>query len=173
MPFPALISVLKSIENFPGWSEPEPETGYCWFNAPLTIAGVVEQGFVLHGGYLKRVPDANVTFELRAANPGGKRTVPLARIDWRSVRGGHTNPRRKGSPVSCKRVGPSHHHSFELNWVEHEARMRFGNLPMADDVAEEIASFESLRDSVGNLFRINNIGVVTTPKWEYDLFANG
>lgn len=66
MPFPELAAVMKAIAQFPGWSEPEPETGYCWFNAPLMIAGVIEQGLVLHGGFIKHVPDANVFFELRA-----------------------------------------------------------------------------------------------------------
>lgn len=163
----------KEIAQFPGWSEPEPETGYCWFNAPLLIGGVVEQGFILHGGCLKRVPDANVTFELRARKPGGKRTVCFDRIDWRAVRGGHSNPRRPGSPVSGKRVGPSHHHSFDLNWLEAEKRLRGRNLPMADDIDEEIQSFESLLEFTGNRFRINNICVVTLPKWEYDFFCDG
>lgn len=104
MAFPELAAALKAIAQFPGWSEPEPETGYCWFNAPLMVAGVIEQGFVLHGGYLKHVPDANVSFELRALKPGARRTIPIARLDWRAVRGGHTNPRRPGSPVSGLRV---------------------------------------------------------------------
>ena len=173
MSFKALASAMKAIAQFPGWSEPEPETGYCWFNAPLMIGGVVEQGFVLHGGFIKQVPDANVSFELRASKPGAKRTVPIARIDWRAVRGGHTNPRRPGSPVSGERVSNSHHHSFTLNWVKAEDRMRNGNLPMAEDIDQGIQTFESLRSLTGNLFRINNIDLVQPPKWEYDLFANG
>jgi hypothetical protein len=173
MTFPSLVAATKMIAQFPGWSEPEPETGYCWFNAPLMIEGVVEQGFVLHGGHLKHVHDANVSFELRAIKPGSKRAVPLARIDWKAVRGGHTNPKRKGIAGSGKRVGPSHHHSFDLNWVASENRMRLGNLPMAEDIDQGIQTFESLLATVGNLFRINNIAVVSPPKWEYDLFDNG
>lgn len=173
MAFPELVAALKSLAPFQGWSEPEPETGYCWFNAPLIIAGVVQQGFILHGGYLKHVPEANVTFELQAGKPGVRKKVPLARIDWRSVSGGHTNPRRSGSPVSGRRVSPSHHHAFELNWFEPERRMRGGNLPMAEDIDQSIQSFESLRSLVGNLFRINNIDIVPPPKWEYDLFLDG
>lgn len=173
MPFPKLAAALKAIAQFPGWSEPEPETGYCWFNAPLMIAGVIEHGFVLHGGFIKHVPDANVSFELRALKPGAKRTVAIARIDWRAVRGGHTNPKRPGSPVSGIRVSDSHHHSFTLNWLEHETRLRSGNLPMAEDIDQQIQTFESLRATVGILFRINNIDIVQPPKWEYDLFSNG
>lgn len=170
MTLPALASSIKAIAQFPGWSEPEPETGFCWFHAPLIVAGVVEQGFILHGGYLKRVPEANVSFELRVSRPGGKRKMALARVDWRAVRGGHTNPKRSGSPVSGCRVGNSHHHSFALNWLPQENRLRSGNLPMAEDIDQGIQTFESLRAEVGNLFRINNIEIVTPPKWEYDLF---
>lgn len=173
MPLPTLAAASKAIAQFPGWSEPEAETGYCWFHAPLMLTGVVEQGFVLHGGYLKHVPEANVSFELLVSKPGGKRKIAIARVDWRAVRGGHTNPKRKGSPVSRLRVSPSHHHSFDLNWVEAEQRLRSGNLPMAEDIDQGIQSFESLRTTVGILFRINNIDVVTPPKWEYDLFRNG
>jgi hypothetical protein len=173
MAFPELVTALKSLAPFQGWSEPEPETGYSWFNAPLIIGGVVQQSFVLHGGCLKFVPDANVTFVLQVGKPGIRRKVPLARIDWRSIRGGHTNPRRSGSPVSGIRVSASHHHSFALNWLEMERRMRGGNLPMAEDIDQSIQSFESLRDLVGNLFRINNIDIVPPPKWEYDFFIDG
>jgi hypothetical protein len=174
MPFPDIMRADKMLAQFPGWTEPEVETGYCWFNAPLSIGGVVQQGLVLHGGCLKNVPDAHVTFVIQATKPGTRRIIPLARIDWRSVTGGHSNPRRSGSPVSGKRCTNSHHHAFDLNWLEADGRMRGGNdLPMADDFPQEIQSFEGLLDMVGNLFRINNIEVVSPPKWEYELFRNG
>ncbi len=173
MSFHDLFAARKAIAQFPGWSEPEPETGYCWFNAPLIVGDVVEQGFILHGGHLKNVPDANVSFELQASQPGKRRKVPLARLDWRAVSGGHTNPKRTGSPFSGRRLSSSHHHSFSLNWIEAEQRMRSGNLPMAEEIDQAIQSFESLRKLVGNLFRINNIDVVSPPKWEYGLFDNG
>ena len=163
----------KSLAQFIGWSEPESETGYCWFNAPLIIGGVVEQGLVLHCGCLKHVPDAHDTFQIQVTKPGTRRHLPLARVDWRSVTGGHSNPRRSGSPVSGKRCSSSHHHSFDLNWLEQESRMRSGDLPMANDIPQQIQTFEEVRDLVGNLFGINNISIVQPPKWEYDFFRNG
>ena len=173
MPFPDIMRANKSLAQFPGWSEPEPDTGYCWFNAPLMMGGVVEQGLTLHGGCLKHVPDAHVTFQVQATKPGARRHVPLARLDWRSVTGGHSNPRRAGSPMSGKRCSNSHHHSFDLNWLEQEGRMRFGNLPMAEDITQQIQTFEDIRDEAGILFGINNISIVLPPKWEYDFFRNG
>jgi len=173
MPLPEIMRAEKALAQFPGWAEPEGETGYCWFNAPIVIGGVVEQGLVLHGGCLKHVPDAHVTFVLQVTKLGTRRQIPLARIDWRSVTGGHSNPRRPGSPVSGKRCTDSHHHAFELNWLEQEQRMRSGNLPMADDIPQGIQTFEDVRDLAKVLFRINNIGIVLPPKWEYDFFRNG
>jgi len=173
MPYPALFNAKKALARFPGWSEPEPETDYIWFNAPIEIAGVVETSFVLHGGCIRTVPDRNVTFELRCSAPSKKRTMPIARIEWRSLQGGHSNRRRKGSAASGKRVSETHHHSFDLNWIESERRMRSGNLPQAEEIDQEIQSFESLLDCVGKLFRINNMRIVTCPPWAYDLFNNG
>lgn len=174
MSFPDIMRADKVLAQFSGWSEPEGETGYCWFNAPLMLGGVVEQGLILHGGCLKNVPEAHVTFVVQATIPGARRQIPLARIDWRSVTGGHSNPRRAGSPVSGKRCSNSHHHAFDLNWLEKEGRMRARNdLPMADDISQGIQTFEELRDLSGNLFRINNIDIVPPPKWEYDFFRHG
>ena len=64
--------------------------------APMSIAGVGQEAFFLHGVCLKYVPDWNVCFEMKVG-PKGKR-IPLARYEWRSLREGHTNSRRKGSP---------------------------------------------------------------------------
>jgi len=171
MTLPEMIAARKDIESFPGWSEPEPDTEAMWFFAPLSIAGVVQEAFSLHGLCFKHVHNANVVFELKVKGP--KKPVAVARYEWRSLRQGHTNPRRKGSPVSGQRVSPTHYHSFDLNWIEAERRMRGGNLPMAESVIEEPTCFESLTDEVGKLFRINNMFVVLPPKWEYDLFSNG
>jgi hypothetical protein len=173
MPYPTLFTAMKALARFPGWSEPEPETDYTWFNAPIEIGGVVEASYLLHGGCYRSVPDRNVVFELRAAAPSGKRTIPLARVEWRSLQGGHSNRRRKGSPASGKRVPETHYHSFDLNWIETERRMRSGNLPQADEINQDIQSFDALTACVGNLFRINNMRLVTRPPWAYDLFQNG
>lgn len=60
----------------------------------------------------------------------------------------------------------------KLAKAAHEGRLRSGNLPQAMDIQEEIPSFESLRDYSGKSFRINNIGVVPPPPWEYNLGLN-
>lgn len=172
MPYPVLYNAPKQLAYFPGWSEPERETSYSWFNAPLMLNGIVEAGFILHGGCLLDRPDEHVTFELRARSRSGARTIPIERVDWRAVSGGHSNRRRKGSPVSGLTVSNSHIHAFELNWIEADRRMRT-DLGQAMEFGQQIQSFEELVAMVKNRFRINNLDLVTPPKWEYTLFHNG
>jgi hypothetical protein len=114
MTLPELMALQKAIAFFPGWSSPSDEAGYIHFNAPLTIAGVIQEGLTLFGGCLQGQPDRHVTFELTASLPGSKKRA-LDRIDWRSLQGGHTNKIRPGSPWSGKRVSETHHHAFDLN----------------------------------------------------------
>lgn len=172
MELPDLVAARKDIEGFPGWSEPEPDTGGMWFIAPLSIAGVIQEAFTLHGLALKHIPDRNVVFELKVSGPKGRK-ISIARFEWRSAREGHTNSRRKGSPVSGMRVNATHYHSFDLNWLSSKHRMRSGNLPQAASFEPEPDSFESLTTEIGKLFRINNMHVVPPPKWEYDMFQHG
>ena len=168
-PFEKLIEETKAISAFSGWSAPEAETGYIWFDAPLEIGGVTERGFVLHGGSYIDKPESHVSFEMRVSRSPGRRCVPLARIDWRSLQGGHTNPRVGGSDWSGIRVGNTHFHTFELNWSPESGRMRRGGLRQAMEIDQEPQSFTELRDFVGNRFKINNMNVVTEPPWEYRL----
>lgn len=168
MLLPDLFNSQKEIAVFPEWSNAESETKALIFSAPLTVAGVVEEAFTLDGVCFQNVPDKHVSFELRVAGPR-KRKIPIARFEWRSLRKGHTNKRRVGSPVSGNRVGATHYHSFEHNWVEANRAMRTG-LHQAEDFEPEPQSFESLRTEIGKLFRINNMEIVSIPPWEYTLF---
>lgn len=171
MTLAVLMAATKELATAPQWSEPEPETDYLWFDVPIIVGGIVESGIVFHGGCYRQHVDHHVTFELRAIN--GRKKTPLQRIDWRSLNGGHSNKVREGSEVSGKRVDASHMHAFTLNYSQAEDRMRGSNLPMADDLAQEIQSFESLREFVGQAFAISNIHIVSTPPWAYNLFGNG
>lgn len=173
MPLEALFNAPKALAPFRGWIGPEPETGYLWFDSPIIIGGVVEAGLILRGGCYAHLRDQHVTFELVATKPGIKRRIPLERIEWRSIRGGHRNRRRKGVPTSGKKVSETHLHSFDLNWLPGHRRMRGTNLPQACEIETELQSFETLREYVGNRFRINNIGLVSVPPWEYSLFDHG
>jgi hypothetical protein len=160
----------KEIGYFPGWSKPERETGYIWFDAPIEIGGVAETGLVLHGGCYAHLPEKSVSFELRIAKAPGRHCVSIERVDWRSLDGGHSNPRKPKSDWSGKRISNVHLHDFWLNWSETEQRLRLGGLQIAREIEEEIQSFKRLRDFIGNRLRINNIDLVNEPEWVYDLF---
>lgn len=161
----------KEIGFFPGWSEPESETDYIWFEAPLEIGGVTETGLVLHGGCFVNRPNCHVSFELRISRQAGRRCIPIERVDWRAIDGGHSNPRRPRSDWSGRRVSETHLHDFALNWAEAEQRMRLGGLRTAREINSPLQSFNEVRSYAGKRFNINNIEVVTEPGWVYDLFS--
>lgn len=163
----------KEIGYFPGWSKPESETDYVWFDAPLEIGGVAETGLVLHGGCFAHRPDVHVSFELRIASQPGRRCLPLERLDWRSLEGGHTNKRKRCDDRYGRRVSDTHLHDFYLNWLEDHERMKSGGLICARNVKENLDTFEDVRWFAGNRSRINNIEVVSEPPWVYDFFAGG
>lgn len=163
----------KKISYFPGWSNPEKETDYIWFDAPLEIEDVTEPRLVLHGGCYAHRPEVHVSFELRYQRIPGRRHRPIERLDWRSIEGGHSNPRKSASRWSGKRVLDTHLHDFLLNWSETEQRMRDGNLPMARDISTNLNDFHSLRTYTGKRLRINNIDIVEVPPWVYDFFSRG
>lgn len=166
----ALAEADKSIMGFRGWSDPDEEDGYVHFQAPLAINGAVVGGLFLGGGAYQTAPDRHVTFEISLLTHGGFRRQKLMRLDWRPLRGGHTNQRRYRCPECCPmRTNDTHFHSFDINWREAEQRMRGPKLPCAKDVEENLQSYEQLRQYVGNQFRINDIGVVGPPSWEYKL----
>jgi len=166
-PFPAFMEAWKTISVFPGWSEPEDGTSYMWFDVPLEIEGVTEAGFVLHGGCYKDHPDCHVTFEIRVQKSVAGRKIPLSRLDWKSLSGGHTNPRKGESEWSGKRLANTHFHSFDLNWLPDERRMRGAALTLAMEINPPLVDFAAVRAYAGIVFKIANMKVVTIPTWQY------
>ena len=131
MVLPELVAIDKQLSRFPGWSDPEPETSFVWFDAPIEIEGFTEAGLILHGGAYANYRDRHVVFELKGYAPGSARRKALMRSEWRSLTGGHSNPRRGDVASAGKRVGETHYHPFNLNWSETESRLRRGNLRQA------------------------------------------
>lgn len=171
MPLPAIFLSEKTIPGPLQWSVPSQSDGYIRIYTPLEIDGVLEAGTVLIGGAYAHHPERHVTFELAVLNHHGRRRVRLARVDWRDLTGGHSNQRHKCPDATERRVGETHLHSFEANWVEAERKMKKGKLPCAETIKEDLQSFKELRAYVGRVFRINNIDIVPPPNWEYNLFS--
>lgn len=171
MPLPRLLAAEKSIPFANEWVKPEASDGYARFLVPLEVEGVLETSVTLSVGAYIRRPDRHVTFELSVRGVSGQRQIRIERVDWRDIRGGHSNQRSCRGLWSGRRVPASHAHTFNLNWVEAERRMRKGKLPCAEPLEPEPQSFEELRTLVGRRLNINNIDVVPRPPWEYDLFT--
>lgn len=173
MPLKSLVEAEKTIPVGVTWTEPDKADGYVRFSAPLEIDGVVEASLSLIGGAYGQHPDCHVTLELAVLGFAGDRRIRLARIDWKSLRGGHSNSSRKCSgPHAGRRVPETHLHSSHLNYVEAEERMKRGKLPCAEPIPQPLQSFEELRKFAGTCFRIKNIDVVPAPNWVYDLFRD-
>jgi hypothetical protein len=135
MELPALAQAEKAIAVVPRWSQPDDDDGYIHFQVPLEIGGVTEAGLFLNGGTYKGLPDRHVTFEMFLLISGGFKQLKLMRVDWRSLRGGHTNLRRYDCPPECRRrASESHFHAFDINWLETQGRMRGYRLPCARDI---------------------------------------
>lgn len=169
--FKEIFEAPKEIGRFPGWSRPEEETDYVWFDAPLEIGGVAETGLVLHGGCYAHRPDVHVTMELRFSSRPGRRCIPLERLDWRSLVGGHSNKRRRCTRLAGPRVSETHLHDFYMHWSDDSLQMVETGLPCAREIDEELSSFADIAAFVGNRLRINNIEVVEEPPWVYDMFS--
>lgn len=171
MPLRDLVETEKTIPVQPKWTAPEPAgDGYIRLSVPLEIDGVTFAGLTLSGGAYAQHPEQHVTFELSVHDAVG-RHIRLARIDWRSLKGGHTNhPRHCAGPWRRARVPETHLHSFDLNWSEAEGRMKRGKLPCAEPISQPLQAFAELRTYAGTCFRIKNIDVVPPPDWVYDLF---
>ena len=163
----------KEIGHFPGWSNPDPESDYLWFDAPIEIYGIAEAGLVLHGGCFAHQSDHNVSFELRFLKKIGRRCIPLERLDWRSLQGGHSNPLYPRTEWSGIRVSDTHLHEFHLNFVKEEQRMRNGGLRIAREVCRPLETLDAAIEFVGRRLNMSNIQVVTEPSWVYDLFSQG
>lgn len=170
MSLPKLILAPKAIPYAAEWSRPDQDDGYIRYHTSLDLEGVTEAGLTLFGGTYVHHPDRHISFELAVEGHGGNRRIRLARIDWKSIRDGHSNSPRCPGPWAGKRVPETHFHRFELNWSEAEQRMKRGKLPCAEPIDEPIQTFEDLRVYVGIMFNINNINVVPRPDWVYDLF---
>lgn len=164
-----LVDAYKSIPAEPQWSKPDQDDGYMRLYTTLDIGGLVETGLILQGGTYAHHPDRHVSFELAILGNAGKRRTRLVRVDWRDIKGGHSN-NRKRCPGTVRRVPDTHLHSFGLNWNSDKGRMKPGKLPCAEVVERDLQTFEELRDYVGSHFKINNINVGPRPDWRYDLF---
>jgi len=166
MPNP-YVTLVESWKDFPagqGWSPPDAIDNVLSLYVPLSIGGVTVGSFALRGTCYADQPDRAVMFQLETGLHGQRTRLPLARIDWRPISGGHKNPSKGVSRKGSFIVG-SHLHPLHSNWIEALGRMRESNLPVAEALPSEPANYWELLDLVRILFRINGIDALPEPEW--------
>ena len=101
--------------------------------------------------------------------PGAQRdTEPLERLEWRM---GHANPDLGPREVRFLECHSTHLHSFELNFVSKENRMRAGNLPLAEPVDPDPATFEDFLAFAKKSLKINGLETIARPKFQGELLS--
>jgi hypothetical protein len=163
-PYLALVESWKDLPSGVGWSKPDPIDGEMSILAPLTIGGVTVGNFALRATCNVARPDCDVMFQLETGIAGQRTRLPLSRIDWRPLSGGHKQPKTPGGRMRAFIHG-SHFHALEDNWLEQEQRMRETNLSWAQALEADPANFGELLDLVRIRFRINGISGIGTPEW--------
>lgn len=130
---------------------------------PLDIDGVTVEGLELRGGCIQDSPDRAVGLHLQY-HPAKRPCTPLARAEWRPL-GAHTNPNYGPRSLRLLRIEGSHLHSFDLNWLEGDGRMRAGNLPLAQPLDPDAANLDAFLAFVGKEFRIMGLDQMEPPAW--------
>ena len=142
----------------------EDERGKHRVNLSVEIAGNIVQGLSLIGTAVRALPDREVMFQL-IYQPPFVHPELLCRIDWKPLkphRNGPDGPKRH----RLREITGSHHHPFKLNWLETEGRMRRANLPIAEALTPDPATFPQLLALVSKEFRITNLQDLALPPWD-------
>jgi hypothetical protein len=99
--------------------------------------------------------------------PGGPRSSQqLERLEWRAR---HTNPNYGPVDLRLRDFECTHIHSFELNYLAKEKRMRSGNLELARPVEPEPENFEDFLALAEKLLRIKGLAELRLP-WAQGAF---
>jgi len=162
---PTLIATPKTLAVRPDWKV-HGET--LRLVVPLDINGVTQEGLWLRGQADTQDVDHHVSFQLEFDFPG-RRRAPFIRIDWRP-RLPHTNRNIGPKDLRLQEITGSHIHPFPANWDLGLDHMLRDNLPIAQSLNEEPASFEALLDCVADYFKIKDAAAILPPPWEPGLF---
>lgn len=163
-PYLSLVESWKQLPPNVGWSRPDPLDGEMSIYAPLEIGGVTVGAFALRATCNVERPDTDVMLQLETGLPGDRTKLPLCRIDWRPLSGGHKQPKQPGNRKR-KFISGSHLHTFLDNWHAEEERMIGTNLPWAQQLAPEPSDIYGLLDLAQNLFRIKDLSRIGIPEW--------
>ena len=83
----------------------------------------------------------------------------------------HTNPDAGPREVRLLECRSTHLHSFDLNFISKENRMRAGNLPLATPVDPDPVTFEDFLAFGKKSLRINGLEKIARPKFQGELLS--
>ena len=158
---PDIIAATKFAQPS-DWAE--DERGRHKMTLSLDIDGVTIEGLFLRVTALRSLPDQEVMVQLEYRPPHAAGDA-LCRLDWRPLRP-HRNPMIGPKKLHLLEIPGTHHHSFDLNWLDNKNCMRVGNLPLAKSVDEDPSTFGQLLALVSKEFRISNLSEVPLPAWD-------
>lgn len=165
MSLPELIRSPKAVggHSFSGWQE--DDQGILEAALPVeTPGGIIIEGLLLRLKARKHLVDSAAMIQLEFPHEKGRRDRAVERLDWRPL---HTHTNKNLGPEELRLIDleGSHRHSFDLNWIPHEQRLRKYNLPIAEPMPD-CADFQSFLEYAGGCLNIQNLNVVQVPPWE-------
>ncbi|SRR5579871_4771919 len=158
-----LFAAEKMLAVEPAWGDRDGDV--LEIVCPLEIDGTVVEGLFFRARARKRMPDEVVTVQLEY-HPPNERGGPLARIEWKPLRG-HNNRGRGPKEFQNKLIEGCHRHPFDLNWKHARKELtEAGNLPIAVPLETSPKDFDSLLQFVKKDFTITNVEWIEVPPWE-------
>ena len=157
-----VMQAEKTVSLGADWTQ--DEVGRLRLTLPVDVGSETVEGLVLRVTARRTMPDKNVMFQLSHQRPFTKEEQ-ICRIDWRPIKP-HNNHGRGPAGFRLKKIIGSHHHRFDLNWLEEEGKLRANNLPVAVPIDPDPLGFPQLLDIVSKEFRITNIGGLQVPPWD-------
>lgn len=166
---PELYLMPKRVSAGPALRWVEEQNGMLRLLATLEDElGIIVEGLALRGRAFKYRPDQDVMLQVEFPHDRQRTDNAIERIEWNSSRT-HNNKGRGPQELRHVIQQGTHLHSFNLNWLEAEQRMRKHNLPLAMPISESIQGFTELLEFTAKRFRISNLTDLPHPPQERPL----
>ncbi len=170
---PTVFEVEKSVAIPQRWSA----TGDGCLQIVLSLEtgeGMPREGLAFRGKARADLPNANVLLQLEYPQDG-RTDRAIDRIEWRPIQGYHKNvPKGPCGHLHKTFVYGSHRHLFSCNWLTDQRRLLTNNLPIAEALSPDPATFSDLLALTSKCFRINGLAEYVPNPWaegpEGDLF---
>jgi hypothetical protein len=170
MNFLELVQAEKTLDASPVWIGDSDPLRF-EFTQTLSIGTATIGGLILRGKASKGSVDRDVMFQIEYS-VGVRTRHHLWMVDYKPFHD-HSNDPAGPEELHYLDFSSTHSHAFTDNYIEHENRMRSGNLPLARHCVPEPNSFEELLDFCAQKFNVCNMGIIPAPEWSANLFGPG